>query len=472
MAHNYDLVILGGGTAGYVAAIKASKNGLKTAIVESKKLGGTCLHNGCIPTKSMLKSAEVITYMKDAENYGVDSHTPSFSIENIVNRKNAVVEQMFKGVQGLMKKNGVDVFEGYGRILGPSIFSPMAGTVAVENPNDEEAEAEILINNNVLIATGSKPRELPFLPFDGNVVVSSDHIMNLEAIPENLAIIGGGVIGLEFASLMNDLGSNVTVIEAGKSLIPAEDKDVSKRIQKALEDKGVKFHIGLGLSEETVKVEENNVSITFEDETKQFDKVLVSIGRSPNTEDIGLNNTKIETENGFIVTNEYYQTKDKHIYAVGDVIGNLQLAHVATKEGLIAVDHMADQTPITLDYNTVPKCIYTQPEIASVGMNEAQIKESGVPYIKKKVPFGAVGKAVIAGGGNGFGKMYVEKETGSILGVTMIGPNVTELINEAALAKFVDASALELGTSVHAHPSIGEILMELGLDAAGVGIHV
>lgn len=472
MAHNYDLVILGGGTAGYVAAIQASKNGLKTAIVESQKLGGTCLHKGCIPTKSMLKSAEVITYMKDAEKYGVDSHTASFSIENIVNRKNAVVDQMFKGIQGLMKKNGVDVYEGYGRILGPSIFSPLAGTVAVENPHDEEAEAEILINNNVLIATGSKPRELPFLPFDGNVVVSSDHMMNLEAIPEKLAIIGGGVIGLEFASLMTDLGSKVTVIEAGKALIPTEDKDVSKRLQKALSDKGVEFHIGLALSEETVKVEESGVSVTLEDQTEQFDKVLVSIGRSPNTEDIGLSNTKVETDHGFIKTNEFYQTKEKHIYAVGDVIGNLQLAHVATKEGLIAVDHMADKTPHTLDYNTVPKCIYTQPEVASVGMNEAQIKEAGVPYIKKKVPFGAVGKAVIAGAAGGFGKMYVEKDTGSILGVAMIGPNVTELINEAALAKFVDASALELGTSVHAHPSIGEILMELGLDAAGVGIHV
>lgn len=471
MAHNYDLVILGGGTAGYVAAIKASKNGLKTAIVETEKLGGTCLHKGCIPTKSMLKSAEVITSMKNAEMYGVDAQTPAFSIGNIVNRKNEVVEQMFKGVQGLMKKNNVDVFEGYGRILGPSIFSPLAGTVAVENPHDEEAEAEILINNHVLIATGSKPRQLPFLPFDGNVVVSSDDMMHLETIPEKLAIIGGGVIGLEFASLMTDLGSQVTVIEAGKALIPAEDKDVSKRLQRALSDKGVKFHIGLALSEETVKVDDK-ATIQFEDGAETFDKVLVSIGRSPNTEDIGLNNTKIELDNGFIKTNEFYQTKDKHIYAVGDVIGNLQLAHVASKEGLIAVDHMADKAPITLDYNTVPKCIYTSPEVASVGMNDKELKEQGVNFVKKKIPFGAIGKAVIEGPGNGFGSMYVDKDTGSILGVTMIGPHVTELINEAAFAKFVDASALELGSSVHAHPSIGEILMELGLDAAGVGIHV
>lgn len=472
LAHNYDLVILGGGTAGYVAAIKASKNGLKTAIVETEKLGGTCLHKGCIPTKSMLKSAEVITTMKDAEQYGVESHTPSFSIGNIVNRKNEVVEQMFKGVEGLMKKNNIDVFHGYGRILGPSIFSPLAGTVAVENPDDDEAEAEILINNNVLIATGSKPRELPFLPFDGNVVVSSDHMMHLEEIPEKLAIIGGGVIGLEFASLMTDLGSDVTVIEAGKALIPAEDKDVSKRLERALKDRGVKFHIGLALSEETVKVEESGATIQFEDGAASFDKVLVSIGRSPNTEDIGLNNTKVELDNGFIKTNEFYQTKDKHIYAVGDVIGNLQLAHVATKEGLIAVDHMADKNPLTLDYHTVPKCIYTQPEVASVGMNDKELKEQGVNFVKKKIPFGAIGKAVIEGPGNGFGSMYVDKDTGSILGVTMIGPHVTELINEAAFAKFVDASALELGSSVHAHPSIGEILMELGLDAAGVGIHV
>ncbi len=472
MAHEYDLVVLGGGTAGYVAAIKASQVGLKTAIVEKSKLGGTCLHKGCIPTKSMLKSAEVASTIKNAEHYGIESFVPAISMEKIINRKNDVVERMHGGIKQLMKKNKVDVFDGYGRILGPSIFSPMAGTIAVEDPEDDEAESEILVNNNVLIATGSYPRALPFLPFDGEIVLSSDDMMSLDTVPEKMAVIGGGVIGLEFASLLADLGSDVTVMEAGNQIIPAEDKDIAGQLKKSLVEKGIEIKTGVSLSEESVQLSDNSITLDVEGENRTFDKVLVSIGRTPNVEDIGLANTKIQLENGFIVTDEYYQTKDNNIYAVGDAIGNLQLAHVATKEAMIAVEHMADRKPHLLDYKTVPRCIYTSPETASVGYTEKELKEEGKEYSAHKVPLAAIGKAVIAGGEKGFGKLIVDPVTQDILGVSIIGPGATELINEAALAKFLDASSLELGMSIHAHPSISEVLMELGLDAEGTAIHV
>lgn len=471
MANQYDLVVLGGGTAGYVAAIKASQLGMKTAVVESAKLGGTCLHKGCIPTKSFLKSAEVVSVMKNASEFGIDNESPTFEMKNIVDSKNKVVDQMYNGIHYLMKKNKIDIFEGHGRILGPSLFSPMAGTVAVEDPYDDEAESEILVNQNVLISTGSKPRELPFLPFDHDLVLSSDDMMELEDIPERIAIIGGGVIGLEFASLLNDLGSEVTVLEAGDNLLPAEDKDVSSTLKKSLTDKGVHFETGVSLDENNVKLEDRSVKFSLDNEMT-FDKVLVAIGRSPNIDDIGITNTKIEMDNGFIKTNEYYQTKDKNIYAVGDCIGNLQLAHVASKEAINAVTHMTDSEPYQLDYNQVPRCIYTSPEVASIGRTEADLKARDVSYKSHKIPLNVIGKAVIEGNKNGFGKILVDPETKDILGVSLVGPKVTELINEVALAQFLDASALELGTSVHAHPSISEILMELGLDAEGMAIHV
>lgn len=471
MTNQYDLVVLGGGTAGYVAAIKASQLGMKTAVVESSKLGGTCLHRGCIPTKSFLKSAEVVSVIKNASSFGIDSETPTVEMKNIVDSKNKVVDQMYKGIHYLMKKHNIDIFEGHGRILGPSLFSPMAGTVAVEDPDDDEAESEILVNQNVLIATGSKPRELPFLPFDHELVLSSDDMMELDDVPESIAIIGGGVIGLEFASMLNDLGSDVTVLEAGNDILPHEDKDVSKTMKKSLSDKGIHFKTDIGLDESNVKVQDGSVKISLDSEVV-FDKVLVAVGRSPNIDDIGMTNTKIELDNGFIKTNEYYQTKDNHIYAVGDCIGNLQLAHVATKEAINAVTHMADSEPYQLDYNQVPRCIYSSPEVASIGMTEAQLKAQDILFQAHKIPLNAIGKAVIEGNKNGFGKILVDPDTKDILGVSLVGPKVTELINEVALAQFLDASSLELGTSVHAHPSISEILMELGLDAEGMAIHV
>ncbi|MGW7933202.1 dihydrolipoyl dehydrogenase [Staphylococcus xylosus] len=468
----YDLVILGGGTAGYVSAIRASQLGKKVALVEKSLLGGTCLHKGCIPTKALLKSAEVMRTVTNATDFGVDVDGFKLNFGRIQERKNEVVSQMFSGVNHLMEHNSIDVFNGTGRILGPSIFSPQSGTISVEY---EDGESELIPNNNVLITTGSQPMSLPFLSFDHKVVLSSDDILQLEQLPNNLAIIGGGVIGLEFASLMTDFGVDVTVIEAGARILPTESKAIAKTLRKELTDRGVAFYENTQLSESDITVDKDHINIKLNDEIVQFEKALISIGRLPNTDDIGLNNTKIQlTDKKHIVVNEYQQTDDKHIYAAGDCIGNLQLAHVGSKEGIIAIEHMFDQSPPPIDYNKMPKCVYTQPEVASIGLNMDQAKSENIKAKAVKVPFKAIGKAVIENTTNqsGFCEVIIDQEQDTVLGLNMIGPHVTELINEVSLFQFMNGSTLELGLTTHAHPSLSEVLMELGLKVENRSIHV
>ena len=310
MTENYDAVVIGGGTGGYVAAIKLSQLGKKVALVEKSKLGGTCLNKGCIPTKSFLKSAELIEAMKHAELFGIDKVEPSFTIDKINQRKDQVVQQMQDGIKYLLNKNKVDIYEGTATILGPSLFSPLAGAVSVSY-EDEDKESDVLVNDFVVIATGSKPSSLPFLPFDHKLVLSSDDLMQLEEIPKSIALIGGGVIGVEFATILNSFGANVTLIEASDRLLAEEDKDASKAIQKSLEDKGVKIHTSTLLSEDDVSLKDESVHLKLDDKDQVFDKVVVAIGRQPNTDSIGLNNTKVLVkENAVIDVNEFYQTKE------------------------------------------------------------------------------------------------------------------------------------------------------------------
>ncbi|MBO0927059.1 dihydrolipoyl dehydrogenase [Staphylococcus sp. 30400_3112M30941] len=468
----YDLVVLGGGTAGYVAAIRASQLGKKVAIVERQLLGGTCLHKGCIPTKSLLKSAEVYQTVKQAAKFGIEVQEATVNFENMLARKEDIVNQMYQGVKHLMQHNHIDIYNGTGRILGTSIFSPQSGTISVEY---EDGESELLPNQFVLIATGSTPAELPFLTFDHDKILSSDDILSLATLPSSLGIIGGGVIGMEFASLMTDLGVDVTVIEAGERILPTESKQAAQLLKKSLSARGVKFYEGVKLSENDINANDEGVTFKINKEDIKVEKVLLSIGRKPNTSDIGLNNTKIKlTSSGHILTNEYQQTEDKHIYAAGDCIGKLQLAHVGSKEGVVAVDHMFESNPIPIDYNLMPKCVYTQPEIASIGLNVKQAKAEGMKVKSYKVPFKAIGKAVIDNHGpnEGYSEMVIDQSTDEIVGINMIGPHVTELINEASLLQFMNGSALELGLTTHAHPSISEVLMELGLKAENRAIHV
>ncbi|MBD1378774.1 dihydrolipoyl dehydrogenase [Metabacillus arenae] len=472
MATEYDLVILGGGTGGYVAAIRASQLGLKVAVVEKGKLGGTCLHKGCIPSKALLRSAEVFATTKRSEEFGVTTSGVELNFLKVQERKQGIVDQLHKGVQHLMKQGKIDVFEGIGRILGPSIFSPMPGTVSVEMNNGEENE--MLIPKNVIVATGSRPRSLPGLDIDGEKVLSSDEALQLESLPASIIIVGGGVIGIEWASMLSDFEVDVTVLEFAERILPTEDEDISKEMQRLLTKKGVNVVTGAKVLPDTIQ-KDNDVVINAEHkgEQKQFkaEKLLVSVGRQANVEGIGLENTDIRVENGYILTNEYFQTKESHIYAIGDVIGGLQLAHVASHEGITAVEHMTNENPSPIDYSLVSKCVYSTPEVASVGYTEAEAKDQGRNVKIGKFSFRAIGKALVFGESDGFVKLVVDEDSEDLLGVHMIGPHVTDMISEAGLARVLDATPWEVAHTIHPHPTLSEAIGEAALAVDGKAIH-
>lgn len=472
MAKEYDLVIIGSGPGGYVSAIRASQLGLKTAIVEKNKLGGTCLHSGCIPTKTLLKSAEVYRTIKESDQYGIASQVIGIDFSKIQNRKNDVIDNLHQGIQFLMKKEKVDVYHGTGRILGPSIFSPMPGTVSVEL--EEKSDNEMLIPKNVLIATGSRPKKLEGIEFDGEIILSSDDCLNMERLPNSMLIIGGGVIGVEWASMLADLDVDVTIVEYAERLIPSEDEEISKELANSLKKKGVQVLTNAKVLAETLK-KSNRVKIQVEigHERKELeaDKVLLSVGRIANTNDLGLENTDIELHDGKIRVNDFYQTKESHIYAIGDCIGGIQLAHVASREGIIAVEHMAGLNPTTLNERQVPKCIYSSPEVASIGLTEQKAKDLGYSIKVGKFPFKAIGKALVNGKTDGFVKMIADKKTDDLLGVHLIGSNVTELISEASLATLLDATPWEIAEAIHPHPTLSEIFAEVSMAVDGKAIH-
>ncbi|MCY8207344.1 dihydrolipoyl dehydrogenase [Bacillus subtilis] len=473
MATEYDVVILGGGTGGYVAAIRAAQLGLKTAVVEKEKLGGTCLHKGCIPSKALLRSAEVYRTAREADQFGVETAGVSLNFEKVQQRKQAVVDKLAAGVNHLMKKGKIDVYTGYGRILGPSIFSPLPGTISVERGNGEEND--MLIPKQVIIATGSRPRMLPGLEADGKSVLTSDEALQMEELPQSIIIVGGGVIGIEWASMLHDFGVKVTVIEYADRILPTEDLEISKEMESLLKKKGIQFITGAKVLPDTMTKTSDDISIQAEKAgetvTYSAEKMLVSIGRQANIEGIGLENTDIVTENGMISVNESCQTKESHIYAIGDVIGGLQLAHVASHEGIIAVEHFAGLNPHPLDPTLVPKCIYSSPEAASVGLTEDEAKANGHNVKIGKFPFMAIGKALVYGESDGFVKIVADRDTDDILGVHMIGPHVTDMISEVGLAKVLDATPWEVGQTIHPHPTLSEAIGEAALAVDGKAIH-
>lgn len=472
MTKEYDLVVLGGGTGGYVAAIRASQLGMQVAVVEKGELGGTCLHRGCIPSKALLRSAEVFKQTKEAQKYGIDVKDVTLNFAKVQERKESVVNTLHQGVQGLMKKGKIDVFEGFGRILGPSIFSPMPGTISIEHLNGDDNT--MIVPKNVLIATGSKPKSLPGLEFDGEYVMSSDEALNMQELPSSIIIVGGGVIGIEWASMLADFGVTVTVVEYLAQILPTEDEAVAKEVEKLLTKKGITFVKGAKVLADTL-VKENGVSISAEanGENKIFeaDVMLVSVGRVANTTNIGMENTEIVLDKGIIKTNKYFQTKETHIYAIGDVIGGMQLAHVASHEGIVAVEHMADQNPSPIEYENIPSCIYSNPEVASVGWTEKQAKDKGFDIKVGKFPFKAIGKALVHGDSDGFVKIIMDKDTEDLLGIHMVGPHVTDMISEAGLAKVLDATPWEIAHTIHPHPTLSEIMGEAALAVEGKQIH-
>lgn len=468
-----DVAILGGGTGGYVAAIRAAQLGKNVVIIEQDKLGGTCLHRGCIPSKALLRSAELFAEMKDSERYGIESDGVRLSFGKVQQRKEGIVHKLYQGVQYLMRKNKITVVQGKGRVIGPSIFSPRSGAVAVELP---DGEMETVVPTHLIIATGSRPRHLPGLEPDGVHILTSDHALQMEELPESIIIVGGGVIGVEWASMLNDFGVNVTVVEAATHLVPAEDEEIGRELQKQLAGRGVNILTGVKLLIETCEVQEGRVTITLEHDgesrTLTADKLLMSVGRVGNTDQIGLENTDVRVENGVIAVNANMQTTEPHIYAIGDCIGGLQLAHAASHEGITAVNHLAGEAHMTYRKEWIPRCIYSRPEAASVGLTEKEARDRGHAVKVGKFPFSAIGKALVNGTQEGFVKVIADQETQDILGVHMIGPHVTELIGEAALAQVLDATPWEVGAAVNAHPSLSEIIGEamLAVDGKSIGL--
>lgn len=475
MAQEYDVVILGGGTGGYVAAIRAAQLGLKTALVEKDLLGGTCLHRGCIPSKALLKSAEVFQMTKnEATHFGVDTTGTTLNFSRVQARKDEIVSQLHKGVTALMKKGKIDVYEGHGRMLGPSIFSPMPGTISVEMNNGEENE--MLILKNLIIATGSRPRTLPGLELDEQQILSSDGALQMTELPKSMLIVGGGVIGIEWASMLNDFGVEVTVVEYADRILPTEDEDISKEMKKLLSKKGITFVAGAKVLPDSLEKSKNSISVAADvsGETTQFtaEKMLVSVGRQANTEGIGIENTEIQIENGYIQTKTTFQTKESHIYAIGDCIGGLQLAHVASHEGITAVEHIAGNNVEPINYTTIARCIYSSPEASSVGLTEKQAKEQGYDVKVAKFPFAAIGKALVNGNADGFVKVIADKQSDDLLGVHMIGAHVTDLISEAGLAMVLDATPWEVASTIHPHPSLSEVIGEASLAVDSKAIHM
>ena len=464
MTQVYDVVFIGGGPGGYVAAIRASQLGLKTAVVEKAKLGGTCLHAGCIPTKALLRSAEIYTNTKNADEFGIIAPEVGVDFSKVQARKEATTDRLFKGVEHLMKKGNIDVYDGFGSLL-------KADAVTVKL-NDGE---EVLLNaKNVIIATGSRPRTLPGLEADGQYVMSSDEALQMKEIPESIIIVGGGVIGMEWASLLSDFGSKVTVLEYADRILPTEDKEVSKEMQRLMKKKGIKIVTSAKVLPETI---EKGEGVTIKAELKgkenaySAEKLLVSVGRQPLVENIGLENTAVELNRGFIQTNEYFLTNEPNVYAIGDVIGGLQLAHVASHEGLIAVEHIAGKNPTPLDPNLVSKCIYTSPEVASVGLTEDQAIEKGYEVKVGKFPFRAIGKALVLGESDGFVKFVADAKTNKLIGAHMVGPSVTDMITEAALAQVLGATSMDVANMVHPHPSLNEAIGEAALAVEGIALH-
>ena len=472
MAEEFDLVILGGGTGGYVAAIRASQLGLKTALVEKEKLGGTCLHKGCIPTKALLRSAEIFQLAKKSEEFGIRTSDVSIDFMKVQQRKTQIVSKLHSGVQHLLKQGKIKIFNGTGRILGPSIFSPIPGTISVEM--NDGSENEMLLPKHIIIATGSRPKTLPGLMIDGEYVITSDEALELETLPKSIIIIGGGVIGVEWASMLHDFGVKVTILEYASKILPLEDEEISTEMSRILQKKGIEIVTGAKVLPKTLQTE-HSISIDAEIngtvQTYMAEKILVSVGREANLSNIGLDNTDIIIDQGYVSTNELYQTKESHIYAIGDCIGGLQLAHVAAREGIIAVEHIAGEQPVPLDYSSVSTCIYGSPEIASVGVTEKEALRLGFEVKVGKFPFSAIGKALVYGEKEGFVKIIADKKTDDLLGIHMIGPHVTDMISEAGIAMVLDATPWEVASTVHPHPSLSEAIGEAALAVDGLAIH-
>ena len=464
---NFDLIIIGTGPGGYVAAIRASQLGLNVAVIEREHLGGICLNWGCIPTKALLKSAQVFNYVTHAEDYGIKVANPKADFDAMIKRSRGVADGMSKGVSFLMKKNKITVIEGTGKLArGKKVV------VTDADGKKKEYAAE-----NIIVATGGRAKELPNLPIDGEKIIGYRQAMSLPKQPKKLVVVGAGAIGVEFAHFYNSIGTEVTVVEfMDGGLLPREDKDVSKEITKVFKKAGVNVLTNHAVQTVDTKGKQCKVTIknrkNDEDLVIECDVVLSAAGVTPNTEDIGLEMLGIKTDRGLILVDDYYETNVKGIYAIGDIIPTQALAHVASAEGITCVEKIAGQNPETIDYDNIPSCTYCDPEVASVGMTEEQAKEAGYELKVGKFPFSASGKASAAGAKSGFVKVIYDAKYGELLGAHMVGANVTEMIAEMIVAKKLETTGHEILKAVHPHPTMSEAVMEATAAAYGEVIHL
>lgn len=463
----FDVTIIGSGPGGYVAAIRAGQLGLKVAMVEKDtRLGGTCTLRGCIPTKQMLMSAHVYEQMQHAADFGVQVTGIQLAFADVQKRKEKVVLKNTKGIEYLMKKNKVTVFKGTGKLALP-------GKVEVTGADGQQQTLE---SKNIIIATGSVVRPIPGFETDGNHVVNSDHILELKDVPRSLIVMGAGAVGCEFASVYSRFGAETTIVELLPRLVPLEDEEVSKELEKSFRKRGIRSQVDTKLE----KLEQTETGVRVTGKTSKGDPVtleaemlLVAVGRMPFTEGLGLEGTKVKVEKGFIQIDEFQQTAEKGVYAIGDVVPTPLLAHLASKEGIVAVEHMAGQKDVRpINLRLVPNCTYCDPEVASVGLTEAKAKEQGYDVKVGKFPMSASGKARILGEEEGFVKVVSEGKYDEILGVHIIGPHATELIAEACVAMQLESTAEELGRTMHAHPTVSETVMEAAEGVHGLAVHI
>ncbi len=461
----YDLVVIGSGPGGYVGAIRASQLGLKVAVVEKAELGGVCLNWGCIPTKSLLKSAAVFEYIQHAEEYGIKIEGESKAdFEAMVKRSRDVADGMSKGIQFLFKKNKIDVINGTGKLKGKQTVE-----VTTEDGKTQDVSAK-----HIMLATGARSRELPNLPQDGEKVIGYRKALILKKQPESMIVVGSGAIGSEFAYFYNSIGTKVTLVEYLPNIVPLEDEEVSKQLARSFK----KANINVMVSSEVVSVDTSGKKVKAViktkkgEETHEADIILSAVGIAPNLEGLGLEELGVKIEKGKVKVDEFYRTSVEGVYAIGDIVPGQALAHVASAEAIICVEKIAGHNPQPIDYNNIPGCTYTTPEVASVGMTEAAAKEAGYELKVGKFPFSASGKASAAGHKDGFVKLIFDAKYGELLGAHLIGANVTEMVAELVVARKLEITGQELIKSIHPHPTMSEAIMEAAAAAYDEVIHI
>ena len=461
---DFEILVIGAGPGGYVAAIRSAQLGFSTAIVERETVGGICLNWGCIPSKSLLRNAEVLNLVKDAEKFGISFDNLSYDFGKAIDRSRQVVRRLTTGVGYLLKKNNVE------HIVGSATFVD-AHTIQIGTATGENRTVSA---ENIIIATGARQREIPTLPIDHNVVITSRDALEMREIPNRVVVIGGGATGAEFSHVYRSYGSEVTIVELMNRIVPNEDQEISEVLDKSFRDQGIESRTSASVEAieingdiATVKISENGNNSVIE-----CDKVLVAVGVQGNTDGIGLEQVGVATDRTFITVGENLETNVSGVYAIGDVTGRMLLAHVASAQAVTAIEYIAGLNPPQIDYSLMPRAIYCKPQVASFGLTESQARDQGINIKVGKFPFTASGKAIALGETDGMVKLVVDEEIGEIIGAHMIGAEVTELLGELSITKMLEGTATELGWLVHPHPTISEMIKEAALDTVGEAIHV